>query len=142
MGLVWAGLMVGEMANEAALDYLVWKFEEGEIDEGKAEEALRDLMEERWRIENGITETEMKMAARDGNADLAAELAEELKWRKDNPRKAVNEMIADFLGELEEPGEEDETETEEREESEGEIYTPPPADRKERESSLEGVVFD
>ena len=140
-GEEWAGLMVGEMANEAALDYLVWKFEEGEIDEGKAEEALRDLMEERWRIENGITETEMKMAARDGNADLAAELAEELKWRKDNPRKAVNEMIADFLGELEEPGEEDETETEEREESEGEIYTPPPADRKERESSLEGVVF-
>ncbi|HCQ38312.1 MAG TPA: hypothetical protein DIV39_04080, partial [Verrucomicrobiales bacterium] len=62
-GEEWAGLMVGEMANEAALDYLVWKFEEGEIDEGKAEEALRDLMEERWRIENGITEREMKMAA-------------------------------------------------------------------------------
>ena len=31
-GEEWAGLMVGEMANEAALDYLVWKFEEGEIE--------------------------------------------------------------------------------------------------------------
>ena len=107
-GEEWAGLMVGEMANEAALDYLVWKFEEGEIEEGKAEETLRDLMEERWRIENGITEREMKMAEVDGNADLTAELAEELTWRKENPRKAVNEMIEEFLEELEELGEEGE----------------------------------
>ena len=36
-GVAWAKLMVGEIANEAALDYLVWKFEEGKIEEGKAD---------------------------------------------------------------------------------------------------------
>jgi len=140
-GEEWAGLMVGEMANEAALDYLVWKFEEGEIEEGEAEETLRDLMEERWRIENGITEREMKMVEVDGNADLAAELAEELTWRKENPRKAVNEMIAEFLGELEGLGEERKEVEAEGEEFVGEIYIPPPLDREESESVLEGVTF-
>ena len=81
-GEKWAGLMVGEMANEAALDYLVWKFEEGEIEEGQAEETLRDLMEERWRIDNGITEREMKMAAGNGDADLAAEVRERAALRR------------------------------------------------------------
>lgn len=135
-GEEWAELMVGEMANEAALDYLVWKFEEGEIEEGQAEETLRGLMEERWQIENGITEREMKMAAGNGDADLAAELAEELQWRKGNPRKAVNEMIADFLEEIEEIGREDD-----KEEVTGEIYTPPPLGRQESESVLEKVAF-
>ena len=137
-GEKWAGLMVGEMANEAALDYLVWKFEEGEIEEGKAEETLRDLMEERWRIENEITQKEMEWAREEGEEQEAAELAEELVWRKENPRKAVNEMIEEFLGELEELGEEGEAEGEE---VVGEIYTPPPLDRKESESALEGVTF-
>ncbi len=135
-GEEWAELMVGEMANEAALDYLVWKFEEGEIEEGQAEETLRGLMEERWQIENGITEREMKMAAGNGDADLAAELAEELQWRKGNPRKAVNEMIADFLEEIEGIGREDD-----KEEVTGEIYTPPPLGRQESESVLEKVAF-
>ena len=54
-GVEWASLMVGEMAIEAALEYLVWKFEEGKIAEGRAEESLRTLMEERWKIENRIT---------------------------------------------------------------------------------------
>ena len=137
-GEKWAGLMVGEMANEAALDYLVWKFEEGEIEEGQAEETLRDLMEERWRIDNGITEREMKMAAGNGDADLAAELAEELQWRMGNPLKAVNEMIADFMEQLEEMGGEDQ---EEEEEVAGEIYTPPPLGGQESESVLEKVAF-
>ena len=135
-GEEWAELMVGEMANEAALDYLVWKFEEGEIEEGQAEETLRGLMEERWQIENGITEREMKMAAGNGDADLAAELAEELQWRKGNPLKAVNEMIADFLEEIEGIGREDD-----KEEVTGEIYTPPPLGRQESESVLEKVAF-
>ena len=134
-GEEWAGLMVGEMANEAALDYLVWKFEEGEIEEGKAEEVLRELMEERWKIDNGITEREMAMATREEDHDLAGELAEELKWRKENPRKAVDEMIAEFLGELEEPGEAGEVDIE------GEIYTPPPVDREDMEDELKGVSF-
>ena len=135
-GEEWAELMVGEMANEAALDYLVWKFEEGEIEEGQAEETLRGLMEERWQIENGITKREMKRAAGNGDADLAAELAEELQWRKGNPRKAVNEMIADFLEEIEGIGREDD-----KEEVTGEIYTPPPLGRQESESVLEKVAF-
>ena len=134
-GEEWAGLMVGEMANEAALDYLVWKFEEGEIEEGKAEEVLRELMEERWKIDNGITEREMAMATREEDHDLAGELAEELKWRKENPRKAVDEMIAEFLGELEEPGEAGEVDIE------GEVYTPPPVDREDMEDELKGVSF-
>ena len=75
-GEEWGGLMVGEMANEAALDYLVWKFEEGEIEEGKAEEVLRELMEERWKIDNGINEREMAMATREEDHDLAGELAD------------------------------------------------------------------
>ncbi len=141
-GVAWAKLMVGEMANEAALDYLVWKFEEGKIREGKAEATLKTLMEERWKIENEITKQEIVWAKAEGAREEAAEMAEELDWRVRNPRKAVNEMIAEFLGELEEREEDGEGPAEDVTlEEDGEIYTPPPADFQEQHSDLEGVTF-
>ena len=47
-GIPWAKLMVDGMANEAAVEYLWWKLEEGEIREDKAEEALRTLAVRRY----------------------------------------------------------------------------------------------
>ena len=142
-GVAWAKLMVGEIANEAALDYLVWKFEEGKIEEGKAEEELRTLMEERWKLENEITRQEIAWAREEGAREEADEMTEELEWRTRNPRKAVNEMIAEFLGELEEREEGDEEDEEELDaEESGELYTPPPVEPREERSELDGVSFD
>ncbi len=140
-GIEWASLMVGEMANEAALDYLVWKFEEGKIPEGRAEESLRTLMEERWKIENGITKKEMEWAREEGEEQEAAELAEELVWRTTNPRRAVNEMIAEFLGELEEPEDEPEGRPD-TEPEQGEVYIPPPEQGEKSPDELAGVTFE
>ncbi|MEC8942803.1 MAG: hypothetical protein VYC95_08725, partial [Verrucomicrobiota bacterium] len=93
-GVEWASLMVGEMANDAALEYLAWKYEEKKITEGIAEESLRALMEERWKIVNEITKQELEWAREEGDEEQTEELAEELEWRIANPRRAVNEMIA------------------------------------------------
>lgn len=138
-GVEWASLMVGEMANDAALEYLAWKYEEKKITEGIAEESLRALMEERWKIVNEITKQELEWAREEGDEEQTEELAEELEWRIANPRRAVNEMIAEFLGELEEGGEDPDPEGEP--DQGGAIYTPPPAQGKERPDELEGVTF-
>ena len=140
-GVEWASLMVGEMAIEAALEYLVWKFEEGKIAEGRAEESLRTLMEERWKIENGITKKEIEWAREEGEDQEAEELAEELVWRVTNPRRAVNEMIAEFLGELDEPEDEPE-EGPDTEAVQGEVYIPPPETGEKPPDELAGVTFE
>ena len=140
-GVEWASLMVGEMAIEAALEYLVWKFEEGKIAEGRAEESLRTLMEERWKIENGITKKEIEWAREEGEEQEAEELAEELVWRVTNPRRAVNEMIAEFLGELDEPEDEPE-EGPDTEAVQGEVYIPPPETGEKPPDELAGVTFE
>jgi hypothetical protein len=139
-GESWAKLMVGEMANETALEFLVWKFEEEKIVEAAAEGQLRTLMEEQLKIHNGIARQEIAWAKKEGEKEEAAELAEELEWRMKNPRRAVDELMAEFLRDME-AGEEDEDDDVGEDEPEGEVYTPPPA-RKEITSELEGVTYD
>ena len=59
-GVSWAKLMVGQMANETALEFLVWKFEEEKIVEAAAEGQLRTLMEEQLKIYNGIARQRLR----------------------------------------------------------------------------------
>ena len=145
-GIPWAKLMVGEMANEAALEYLRWKLEEGEIREDKAEEAMRTLAEERVRIENGIMRQEIAWLEEDGEVEEAGELKEELAWRRENPRKAVEETIEEMQEEFDEDEDNEDRDDDdggydEEEIAEGEIYTPPPADRAEHADELAGVTY-
>jgi hypothetical protein len=139
-GVSWAKLMVGQMANETALEFLVWKFEEEKIVEAAAEGQLRTLMEEQLKIYNGIARQEIAWAKKEGEKEEAAELGEELEWRMKNPGRAVDELVGEFLREREE-GEEEEDEEPGKDEPEGEVYTPPPA-RKEITSELVGVTYD
>ena len=44
-GEAWAELMVGQMANETALEFLTWKLEEGKIRKSAMELQLRILIE-------------------------------------------------------------------------------------------------
>jgi hypothetical protein len=139
-GVSWAKFMVGQMANETALEFLVWKFEEEKIVEAAAEGQLRTLMEEQLKIYNGIARQEIAWAKKEGEKEEAAELGEELEWRMKNPGRAVDELVGEFLREREE-GEEEEDEEPGKDEPEGEVYTPPPA-RKEITSELVGVTYD
>ena len=142
-GITWAKLMVGEIANEAALDYLGWKLAEGKIREGKGEEVLRTLMEERWKIQNEITRQEIAWAREEGAKEEAAEMTGELKWRTSNARRGINEMIAEFLRELAGPGEAEEGPEDIRLQGQsGEVYTPPPGEFQEDHGDLAGVPFD
>jgi hypothetical protein len=100
-GVPWAKLMVGQMANETTLEFLVWKFEEGKIKEAAAEVQLRGLIEEQLKIRNGIDRQELKWMKEEGEEEKAAELAEELGWRVKNPKRAVDEMMGEFLREME-----------------------------------------
>ncbi len=138
-GEPWAKLMVAQMANESELEFLAWKFEEEKIEEEAAEEQLRALMEEQLKIRDGIDRQEIAWMVKDGEKEEAAELAEELDWRVKNPRRAVNEMIGEFLRELEgEVGDKPDEEPDEA--AAGPVYTPPPAQEKAK-NELEGVTF-
>ena len=139
-GETWAELMVGQMANETALEFLTWKLEEGKIRKSAMELQLRILMEEQLDIINGIDRQEIAWAMEEGEEEEIADLVEELEWRSKNAKRAVDEMTAGFLRRIErDKGQKNRDPADGI--AEGEIYIPPPKEVKDQ-SVLDGVKYD
>lgn len=139
-GETWAELMVGQMANETALEFLTWKLEEGKIRKSAMELQLRILMEEQLDIINGIDRQEIAWAMEEGEEEEIADLVEELEWRSKNAKRAVDEMTAGFLRRIErDKGQKNRDPADGI--AEGEIYIPPPKEVKDK-SVLDGVKYD
>ena len=96
--------------NYIALEFEMWKIEEGKSSESKGEQRIESLLIARIKLQNGLDEEVIKQLEKEGedSVEEAEEIREEIEWRNENIEEAARDFYEEFFGELEEEEEEEE----------------------------------
>ena len=94
--------------NYIALEFEMWKIEEGKSSESKGEQRIESLLIARIKLQNGLDEEVIKQLEKEGedSVEEAEEIREEIEWRNENIEEAARDFYEEFFGELEEEEEE------------------------------------
>ena len=90
--------------NYIALEFEMWKIEEGKSSESKGEQRIESLLIARIKLQNGLDEEVIKQLEKEGedSVEEAEEIREEIEWRNENIEEAARDFYEEFFGELEE----------------------------------------
>ena len=96
--------------NFIALEFELWKIEEGKSSEFRGEQKIERLLVQRVKLQNALDEEVIKQLKEEGEDSIeeAEEIREEIEWRNAN----IEEAARDFFEELFEEEEEEEEEEE------------------------------
>ena len=129
--------------NYIALEFEMWKIEEGKSSESKGEQRIESLLINRIKLQNGLDEEVIKQLEKEGedSVEEAEEIREEIEWRNENIEEAARDFYEEFFGELEEEEEEEEEENWEEDED-SPIYEPPTNNRGQEDQELSQIAPD
>ena len=124
--------------NFSAMEYQMWKIEEGNISEAEGEEIIGELLIEHLGLRNKMDTELIDRLIEEGEEEEAESMREEIEWRKESSEEAAHELFEELFGE----GEEEEEEEEEKEEDEGPVYEAPDNEDLQKANDLNGVSYE
>ncbi len=127
--------------NFIALEFELWKIEEGKSSEFDGEQKIESLLVRRVKIQNALDEEIIKELKEEGEDSIeeAEEVKEEIEWRNANIEEAARDFFEELFGEIEE---EEEEEEEEEWDEDAPIYEPPSGDKNEDGQELSKLLPD
>ena len=124
--------------NFIALEFELWKIEEGKSSEFDGEQKIESLLVRRVKIQNALDEEIIKELKEEGEDSIeeAEEVKEEIEWRNANIEEAARDLFEELFGEIEEEEEEEEWD------EDTPIYEPPSGDKNEDGQELSKLLPD
>ena len=123
--------------NFSAMEYQMWKIEEGKISEAEGEEIIGELLIEHLGFRNKMDTGFIKKLIKEGEEEEAESMREEIEWRKESSEEAARELFEELFGESEE-----EEEEEEEEKEHGPFYEAPDTEELQRDGDLHGISYE
>jgi len=126
--------------NFSAMEYQMWKIEEGKISETEGEEMIGELLIEHLEFRNKMDTELIDRLIKEGEEEEAESIKEEIEWRKESSEEAARELFEELFGEGEE--EEEENEEDEQDEEDGPSYEGPSTEGLQKDEKLKGVSYE
>ena len=87
--------------NFSAMEYQMWKIEEGNISEAEGEEIIGELLIEHLGLRNKMDTELIDRLIEEGEEEEAESMREEIEWRKESSEEAAHELFEELFGEIE-----------------------------------------
>ncbi len=125
--------------NFIALEFELWKIEEGKSAEFRGEQKIERLLIQRVKLQNALDDEVIKQLKEEGEDSIeeAEEIREEIEWRNANIEEAARDFFEEFFEE-----EEEEEEEEEDWDQDAPIYEPPSDDENKEDHELSQISPD
>ena len=119
--------------NFSAMEYQMWKIEEGKISETEGEEMIGELLIEHLEFRNKMDTELIDRLIKEGEEEEAESMKEEIEWRKESSEEAARELFEELFGEGEE---------EDEDEDDGPSYEAPATEGSQKDEDLKGVSYE